>query len=89
MKMGSMKRTYALPAEIVAQFEESVPPGRRSSILAKLIESWVAERRRAALAKAVVEGCREMADVYLTLERDFHPLEEEVAHATDEASPTR
>jgi hypothetical protein len=38
----------------------------------------------------VIEGCREMADVYLGIEREYHPLEEEVQHALgDEPEPGR
>jgi hypothetical protein len=34
----------------------------------------------------VIEGCREMADIYLEVEREYHPLEEEV-HRALEAQP--
>jgi len=45
------------------------------------VKERVAEQRRQELAHAVVEWCREMSEEYLQLERDFHPLAEEVAHA--------
>ncbi|MBI5091625.1 MAG: hypothetical protein HZB26_04180 [Candidatus Hydrogenedentes bacterium] len=75
--MGTVKRTYALPEEIVTRFEQSVAPRRRSSVLAKVMQQWMAEQERGELTERVVEGCREMADTYLELERDFHLLEEE------------
>ena len=34
-----------------------------------------------ALRQNIIEGCREMWDVNVETEREFHPLEEEVAHA--------
>ena len=75
--MGAVKRTYELPAELVSRFEESVAPQRRSSVLAKILQDWMAEESRHDLADGVIAGCREMADVYLEIEHEFHPLEEE------------
>ena len=77
--MPVVKKTYALPAETVERFELAVKPGERSALLAKLLDEWVDRRRRSELARAVVEGCHDMADVYLGAEREFHSLEEEVA----------
>jgi len=34
-----------------------------------------------ALRQNIIEGCREMWDVNVEIEQEFHPLEEEVAHA--------
>ncbi|NUM54282.1 MAG: hypothetical protein HUU46_11610 [Candidatus Hydrogenedentes bacterium] len=76
--MSVVKKTYALPSRTVAQFESAVKPGQRSAMLARLLDEWVERRRRSKLARAVVEGCRDMADVYLEVEREFHPLEEEL-----------
>jgi hypothetical protein len=61
--MERVKRTYALPNGLLARFEGEVPPGRRSAKIAELIEAWVEEREREALRKAVIEGCRDMAEV--------------------------
>lgn len=79
--MQTQKRTYALPAETLQEFEEAVASGQRSTTLARLIEEWLEKRRDAALRQNIIEGCREMWDVYVDTEREFHPLEEDAAHA--------
>jgi metal-responsive CopG/Arc/MetJ family transcriptional regulator len=81
--MRLQKRTYALPPETVREFDEAVQPGRRSTVVADLMQSWLDERRRARLREAVIEGCKEMADLYLEIEREYHPLEEEVERVLD------
>ena len=35
-------------------------------------------RSQEDLRRDIIEGCREMADVHLETEREYHPLEEEV-----------
>ena len=35
-----------------------------------------------SLRQNIIEGCREMWDIYVETEREFHPLEEEVAQAS-------
>ena len=87
--MGLTKRTYALPEGTVERFETAVSRGRRSSVLARLMLRWVEEQERAALGRAVVEGSREMSEVYLEVEREYHPLEEEVERSFDPHPPTR
>lgn len=87
--MSVMKRTYALPEETVRQFEHVVPPGRRSALLASLLNAWIQEQRRAALAQAVVEGCHAMADTYQEMEQAFHALEEEVSDGALNPIPSR
>jgi nitrate/TMAO reductase-like tetraheme cytochrome c subunit len=42
---------------------------------------WLDEQRREQLRREIIEGCHEMADVYLEIEQEYHPLEKEVAHA--------
>ena len=79
--MQTQKRTYALPAETIQEFEQAVASGQRSTTLARLIEEWLEKRREEALRRNIIEGCREMWDVYVETEREFHPLEEEVARA--------
>lgn len=37
------------------------------------------------LRQNIIEGCREMWDINVEIEREFHPLEEEVAHSPDSA----
>jgi len=81
--MGTVKRTYALPPGVVEEFERAVGSGKRSSVIANLLQNWLVERRRAELRRQVIEGCREMADVYGELERAYHPLEEEVHRGLD------
>jgi hypothetical protein len=44
---------------------------------------WLDSRKKEELRRAVIEGCREMADVYLEIEREYHSLEEEVQNALD------
>jgi metal-responsive CopG/Arc/MetJ family transcriptional regulator len=76
--MALEERTYTLPPEALRQFEREVPAAQRSSVIAALIQDWLARRQRKALRSEIVQGCREMADEYLRLEEEFHPLEEEV-----------
>lgn len=75
--MGPTKRTYSLPLETVERLERTVPPGERSALVARLMEQWLSEREQ--LRADIIEGCREMWDVYLEIENEWHPLEEEVA----------
>ena len=79
--MRQRKRTYSLPTATVARFEREVRPGRRSRVVAEIMEQWVAEREREELREGIIEGCKEMADTYLEIEKEFHPLEEEAGHA--------
>ena len=79
--MHLMKSTYSLPSETLEQFEQVVAPGKRSTIVAQLLREWVENQRREGLTREVIEGCREMADLYRQIEREYHPLEEEVARA--------
>jgi len=79
--MQTQKRTYALPAETIQEFEQAVASGQRSTTLARLIEDWLEKRREEALRQNIIEGCREMWDINVEVEREFHPLEEEVARA--------
>jgi metal-responsive CopG/Arc/MetJ family transcriptional regulator len=82
--MRLLKRTYALPPETLARFEEAVRPGKRSAVIADLLREWLEAQRREQLRREVIEGCREMAETYLEIEREYHPLEEEVHRALDE-----
>src|SRR5947209_18372355 len=81
--MSVRKRTYALPEETVAAFEKEVAPADRSSLIAELLQEWLAGREQQRLRQEIIEGCREMADVYLEIEQEYHPLEEEVQDALD------
>ena len=63
--MKLQKRTYALPIDTISKFEQSVDSGKRSAVLAGLIDQYIEGCQRAALRKDLEEGCREMWDVYL------------------------
>lgn len=76
--MPLLKRTYALPADVVSEFEGVVAPGKRSMMVSTLMAEWVERQRREKLAREVVEGCRKMAATYLAVEKEYHALEEEV-----------
>lgn len=77
--MRPLKRTYSLPRETVERFEHRVGPGKRSAVVKDLVERWVDEEEKAELRNRIIEGCRDMDDVYLDMEREFHPLEEEAS----------
>lgn len=81
--MRLKKRTYALPPDTIQEFDQVVQPGKRSAVVADLLQSWLDEQRRTRLREAVIEGCHDMAEIYLEIEREYHPLEEEVARALD------
>src|SRR5262249_6808721 len=80
------KRTYVLPAKTLGSFEQLVPPGQRSATVALLLQEWLDRSRREKLRREIIEGCKNMADVYLEVEKEYHPLEEEV-HRVMENSP--
>jgi len=79
--MGLLKRTYALPAEMLERFEKKVKPGSRSAVIGEVLREWLNAQERERLRHEVIEGCHEMADVYLKIEQEYHPLEEEAARA--------
>jgi hypothetical protein len=87
--MRLLKRTYTLPANTLKIFEQEVLPNQRDRIIAKLMRDWLDRPNREQLRSEVIEGCREMADVYLQIEQEFHPLEEEVHRALDAQPKTR
>ena len=76
--MQTQKRTYVLPQETVEKFERTVASGQRSAALARLIEAWLEQQQQAALERDIIEGCREMTDVYLEIQQEFDPLDTEV-----------
>jgi Arc/MetJ-type ribon-helix-helix transcriptional regulator len=79
--MRLMKRTYTLPAETLGSFETQVEPGRRSHVVSELIREWLQAQEREKLRQAVIEGCIDMAEIDQEVEREWHPLAEEVARA--------
>src|SRR5436853_1555393 len=87
--MKSLKRTYALPEETIIRFERKVGAGKRSAVLAELMEIWLGQTERQRLREEIIQGCREMADVYLEVEQEYHPLEEEVHRGLSGGTKTR
>ena len=79
--MEMIKRTYSLPLNITREFETEVESGKRNSMIAELIQDWLEVKRREKLRQAIIEGCRYMSDVYLEIEGEYNPLEEEVHRA--------
>ena len=57
-------------------------PGERSKVVAKLMEDWLAERERAELRRQVIEGCKEMAGVYLDVDKEWNSAADEVWRET-------
>ena len=82
--METAKRTYALPAQTLKRFEREIAPGKRSAKVAELIEAWMREREREALRQDIIEGCREMWDVYMETAKEWEPLDREVDRALDQ-----
>jgi metal-responsive CopG/Arc/MetJ family transcriptional regulator len=76
--MELKKRTYSLPAVTLERFEHAVPSGRRSGVIANMLQEWIDRRRREQLRREVIEGCRDMSAVYLETEQAFHSLQEEL-----------
>ena len=79
-----VKRTYSLPRVVLTAFEETVKQGKRSAVISELIKEWLEAKRREALRGAIIEGCSEMRDIYLEIEKEYNSLEEEVHLAIDE-----
>ena len=55
----------------------------------RITAGMVGDKETKPAAQDIIDGCREMADVYLEIEREYHPLEEEVDRALDVESPAR
>jgi Arc/MetJ-type ribon-helix-helix transcriptional regulator len=85
--MALAKRTYTLPPQVVGDFEQAVPSGRRSALVTELMREWLEKRRREELRKSIVSGCQEMADEYRRIEEEYHPLEEEVERELNHVAP--
>jgi len=72
------KRTYLLPDDVLAEFEATVPTGKRSAVLSEALREWMGEKRREKLRAEIEEGLREQWDLYLEIEREWAPLSDEV-----------
>jgi predicted RNA-binding protein len=66
--MRPAKRTYTLP------------PGERSSSLAKIIEERLAKREREELRHLIVEGCEAVREEYQRVDREWAAAADEVWH---------
>lgn len=87
--MSLRKRTYALPADLLTAFENQFSAGERSAVIAGLLRECLEQKRREELRRQVVEGCRDMTDLYLAVEKEYHPLEEEVHRALENQPAAR
>ena len=76
--IGLETRTYTLPPDLLLKFEQRLPPGERSSSLARIMEAWLADREREELRQLVVEGCHAMKDDYEEIEREWAPAADQV-----------
>ena len=82
--MELTRRTYALPPDIVAQFEEYVPSERRSDVVATLIEAWITKLDDESEQREIEDWVRDMDEIHLELEREFRPLDDEVWNTIDD-----
>ena len=87
--MATLKRTYVLPQETLAEFEQIAASGERSAVIAQALQEWLDNRRREQLRRQIREGCRDMAEIYRQIEREYHSLEEEAHRALDTRPQTR
>jgi hypothetical protein len=81
--MNTAKRTYALPSNTLQRFEREIAPGKRSAKVAELIELWIADRERDAIRGAIVEGCREMNEIYLANAGAWEDADDELWRGID------
>ncbi len=84
--MGLRKRTYTLPPDTLEQFEKAVEPGKRSAVVAQVLREWLDKQHTEQLRREIIEGCQAMTEIYLEIEQEYHPLEEEVYRAFDTQS---
>lgn len=73
----TIKKTYSLPKFLVHKFENIAQKRERSNVISMLIEKWIEEKEKEKLRRQIISGCKEMSSVYLEIEREYHPLEEE------------
>jgi hypothetical protein len=55
----------------------------KGSVISNFFSEWLEHRRRAKLRAKVIEGCREMADVYREVLREWEPLDAEMDRKLD------
>jgi hypothetical protein len=78
--MKPAKRTYVLPPDTVARFEQHIEPGKRSAVISELIDKYLENSRREALRRDIEEGCREMWDVYLDAAQEWEATDDALHH---------
>jgi metal-responsive CopG/Arc/MetJ family transcriptional regulator len=71
------KRTYTVPDEVAGPFDTAVPPGDRSRVVTRLMQEYLDEQRRQRTREAIVEGCREMGEIYLETAAEWNAVDEE------------
>lgn len=81
--MKTQKRTYSLPQETIARFEKAVEPGRRSTVVEELMRDWLDAKARQELRRDIIAGCEDMYELYLEIEKEYHPLDEEADRGLD------
>lgn len=74
------KKTYALPSDVVEEFEKHVAPGKRGKVLGEIVRAYLAEKKREELWQRIEEGFadEENQALYLEVEREWSPLSDEV-----------
>lgn len=74
--MKTAKRTYTLPIGTLKRFEQEIAPELRSAKVAELIEGWLHERECELLRQDIIEGCREMSEIYLEVAREWEKTDD-------------
>ncbi len=76
--MRLAKRTYSLPPKTIERFESEVDSGRRSTVIAELIDKYLENKKREALRKDIEEGCKEMWDLYREINKEWEPTDDAI-----------
>lgn len=80
IRTNKIRQTFTLPKETFRRFAALVPEGKRSAVIAKLIEDE-ASRRERGLAQACDAANRDAN--LAALEADFQALEDTVSEVWD------
>lgn len=74
------KKTYALPSDVVAQFEKHVAPGKRGKVLGEIVRAYLEEKEREELRARILEGLsdKENEALYLEVEREWSHVSDEL-----------
>jgi hypothetical protein len=78
LAMATRTLTVDLDAELAERLERSVPPPERNAFVQRALREQLDALGRGQLQAEMEECAREMFDEILTLEKEFHPLEEEL-----------